>query len=159
MEETLCVIAVLNVKSVMNRVETESDLPCPITTILDLISAKWTVQMLRELALGPVRTRQFLKLIPGLSMKSLQERLKALQAAGMITRKEFDEKLPRVEHTITERGRRLFTIMTALKELAAETVPSSCKCPLEGFCEAELDCHLRPKAPQRNRIALLAEES
>jgi DNA-binding HxlR family transcriptional regulator len=81
---------------------------CPISKVLELISAKWTVEILREVALKPVRTREFLRVIPGLSMKSLQERLKALLAAGMIERIVFQEKLPRVEHTITPRGQRLF---------------------------------------------------
>jgi len=76
-------------------------------------------------------------------MKSLQERLKALQASGMITRKEFDEKVPRVEHTITERGRRLFSIMCDLKELSAEIVPVSCKCSMEGIAEDEMFCQQR----------------
>ncbi len=116
---------------------------CPISMILDLISAKWTVQILRELALGPVRTRKFLKVIPGLSMKSLQERLKALQATGMIIRIEYDEKLPRVEHTITSRGQRLYSVLSELKNIASEIVDSSCKCSLEGFCETEIQCPSR----------------
>ncbi|MBX3073332.1 helix-turn-helix transcriptional regulator [Candidatus Obscuribacterales bacterium] len=124
----------------------DSDLACPITSVLNLISAKWTVQILRELAIGPVRTRRFLKVIPGLSMKSLQERLKALQASGMITRQEFDERIPRVEHTITERGRRLFSVLTILKDIEAELTPLTCKCSLEGNSEAEMDCPMR-RAP------------
>lgn len=122
------------------EIQSDSNLSCPIVSILSLISAKWTVYILRELALDSVRTRQFLRLIPGLSMKSLQERLKALEAAGMITRTVFDEKIPRVKHTITDRGRRLFAIMCELKELAVEIEPANCKCSLEGVCETEMHC-------------------
>lgn len=136
----------------MTRAAAESDSVCPITTVLDLISAKWTVQIFRELALGPVRTRRFLKVIPGLSMKSLQERLKALQTFGMITRNEFDEKLPRVEYMITERGQRLFAVMKELKEIAGEIVDTDCKCSLQGLCEAEMDCPSR-RVPLTNGLA------
>ena len=73
-------------------------------------------------------------------MKSLQERLKALEAAGMITRTVYDEKIPRVSHTITDRGRRLFAIMSELKNLAEEIEPANCKCSLEGVCETEMHC-------------------
>jgi DNA-binding HxlR family transcriptional regulator len=129
--------------------------PCPITNALDLISAKWTVEILRELALKPVRTREFLKVIPGLSMKSLQERLKALLAAGMITRIVFQEKLPRVEHTITPLGRRLFGLMSELKEIAAEIGVASveCQCPLEGFGKEQMNCPKRrePLSPRQIR--------
>ncbi len=140
----------------MHREQDDNHLICPITSVLDLISAKWTVQILRELSLGPVRTRQFLRLIPGLSMKSLQERLKALLASGMITRVAFDEKLSRVEHRITERGRRLFAVMSELKEIAAEIIPVSCKCPMEGICQAEMNCPQRREVtPRRDRISVI----
>ncbi|MBK7841032.1 MAG: helix-turn-helix transcriptional regulator [Candidatus Obscuribacter sp.] len=137
----------------MQNLTTDTDQSCPIVPLLDLMSAKWTVQILRELALGPVRTRRFLRVIPGLSMKTLQERIKALQSAGMISRKVYDEKLPHVEHTITERGRRLFVIMSEIKEMAAETSAVSCKCPLQGCSEADTDCpERRVPPPLRTRL-------
>ncbi len=104
---------------------------CPIVTMLDLISAKWTVEILRELSIQPTRTRQFLSRIPGLSMKCLVERLKKLEVSGMLVRIEFEEKVLHVEYAITERGRKLFGVMTSLKELAAESVEVHCKCPME----------------------------
>lgn len=116
---------------------------CPIDSVLDLLSAKWTVQILRELSLGPVRTRRFLKFIPGLSMKSLQERLKALIETGMVTREEFDEKVQRVEYSITTRGRRLFAIMSELKLIAAEIGEVTCKCPMEASLSCQIQCHQR----------------
>lgn len=104
---------------------------CPIISVLDLISAKWTVEILRELAIQPTRTRQFLARIPGLSMKCLVERLKELERYGMLVRIEFDEKVLHVEYAITDRGRKLYSIMTALKELASEFMEVTCKCPME----------------------------
>ncbi len=113
---------------------------CPIDSMLGLISAKWTVQILQELSLGSVRTRRFLKLIPGLSMKSLLERLKALHEAGMINRTQFAEKIPHVEYSITERGRRLLDVMSELKRIAAEMAQFDCKCPMETSCRSEIRC-------------------
>ncbi len=104
---------------------------CPIIVVRDLISAKWTVEILRELAIQPTRTRQFLARIPGLSMKCLVERLKELERYGMLVRIEFDEKVLHVEYAITERGRKLFAILNAMKELASEFMEVSCKCPME----------------------------
>ena len=133
---------------------------CPITKALDLISAKWTVEILRELALKPIRTREFLKAIPGLSMKSLQERLKALLAAGMIKRIVFEEKLPRVEHTITPRGERLFRLMSELKEIAAEieATDRECKCPLEGFSKEEMDCPKRRELTSQRQLRNISSD-
>jgi DNA-binding HxlR family transcriptional regulator len=104
---------------------------CPIARILKLVGAKWTAEILRETAVRPTRTRQFLAHIPGLTMKCLQERLKALESAGMIARIKYDEKVPRVEHHLTERGRRLLKIFVELKELAEETMDVNCVCPMD----------------------------
>jgi DNA-binding HxlR family transcriptional regulator len=120
--------------------------------LLDLVSAKWTVQILRELALGPVRTKYFLRVIPGMTMKTLQERLKALLAEGMITRQVFNERLLRVEYSITERGRRLFNVMNELKAIASESAAAQstachCKCSLEGYGAGDMDCPCRTPSP------------
>ena len=106
---------------------------CPIYNIMRLISAKWTVEIMRELSIQPTRTRQFLSRIPGLSMKCLQERLKELDAAGMLRRVKFDEKVPKVEHHITPRGEKLLAILLQVKQLAEESAPSDCQCPIEYY--------------------------
>jgi DNA-binding HxlR family transcriptional regulator len=84
-------------------------------------------------------------------MKSLQERLKALLAAGMITRTVYEQKLPKVEHSITPRGQRLFLVMSELKAIACEmsAAEQQCQCPLEGFNKDEMDCPKRRQLTPR----------
>lgn len=122
---------------------------CPIATVLDVISAKWTVEILREVSITPTRTRKFLRAIPGLSMKSLQNRLKELEKYGFIERKDFDELPKRVEHSITERGRRVLCILTDIKRLSDEIFTFDCLCPVEhidhaGECR-DFQCPNRPQ--------------
>lgn len=114
---------------------------CPISTMLKVISPKWTVEILRELSIKPTRTRQFLNHIPGLTMKCLQERLKCLESAGLIRRVEYKSKVPRVEHQLTERGSRVLTILMALKELGSANV--ECICPMENNCNSGFVCPTR----------------
>lgn len=104
---------------------------CPVTKLMDIIAAKWTVEILRETAIGPVRTRKFLRVIPGLSMKSLQSRLKELEKHGLIERCEYDVLPRRVEHLITVRGKRVFEIYMQIKRLSEEMFNISCICPME----------------------------
>lgn len=117
--------------------ETAEAFDCPISSLLDLISAKWTVQILREVAIQTTRTRRFLVHIPGLSMKSLRQRLQVLEDAGMVLRIQYDQRPLRVEYSITERGRKLFGVMEALKELAEEWMPADCQCPMESGCDVK----------------------
>lgn len=105
--------------------------PCPITQVLEIIAAKWTVEILREVAVTPTRTRKFLRVIPGLSMKSLQVRLKELEKYGLIERKEYDVLPRHVDHLITERGEKVLNIYMQIKSLADEMFHSSCVCPMD----------------------------
>jgi DNA-binding HxlR family transcriptional regulator len=116
---------------------------CPITKVLTVMSAKWTVEILRELSLGPVRTTYFRKAIPGLSMKSLQERLRDLEKHGMLVRTRYEGTPARVEHTITPLGMRMAEIMVAIKMIACQIEKVTCICPLESTCAGRPDCPKR----------------
>jgi DNA-binding HxlR family transcriptional regulator len=76
-------------------------------------------------------------------MKSLQDRLKALESAGMITITRSATTTPRTELEITDRGRKLLTILLDLKALSVEEGGAECRCPFEGG-EAS-DCPHRKK--------------
>lgn len=131
-----------------NDEQTILDVQCPITRLLEIMSAKWTIEILREVAIGPTRTRKFLRTIPGLSMKSLQCRLKDLETNGLIKRIDYGELPRRVDHVITDRGRQVLSILFQIKELADETFSIGCSCPFEkreqiGNCH-DFECPRRP---------------
>lgn len=123
-----------------------SRLPCPITYVIELINAKWTVELLREMALGPVRTRRFLARIPGLSMKSLRQRLQGMEDAGLITRTQYEGRPLRVEYSVTQRGKQLFNIFRAMETLGKEWLGGTCVCSFE-TCGSDgsqsIDCPYR----------------
>jgi DNA-binding HxlR family transcriptional regulator len=129
--------------------------PCPITYIIELINAKWTVELLREMAIGPVRTRRFLARIPAISMKSLRQRLQGMEEAGLITRTQYEGRPLRVEYSITERGRELFGIFTSMKELGSLWLSSDCTCSFENCasgCGLAINCpHRREDTRGRGR--------
>lgn len=127
---------------------TSAKIECPISKVLEIISAKWAVEILREISIAPTRTRKFLRLIPGLSMKSLQFRLKELEKYGLLQRVEYDLMPRHVEHLITERGKKAIVIYLSMKELAEEMFPVTCNCPMGqgdqlGHCRESV-CPLRP---------------
>jgi DNA-binding HxlR family transcriptional regulator len=126
-------------------ISAENNAACPITDLLDVLSAKWVVGILRELAIKPTRTTAFLTHIPGLSMKVLRERLMMLEVKGFVTRTETDGRPVKVEYAITQRGRRLFYLLMEIKLLSDEWSGTGCHCSFENACgsEASLDCHRR----------------
>lgn len=126
-------------------ISNQNEFECPITKVLTILSAKWTVEILRELSFGPVRTTYFRKAIPGLSMKSLQERIRDLEKHGMLVRTRYEEQPMRVEHTITPLGQRMSEVMVTLKEIAGQIELVTCVCPLETSCAGNFECPKRAK--------------
>ncbi len=136
---------------------------CPINTLMDVISAKWTVEIIRELALQPTRTRKFLLHIPGLSMKTLCRRLQILESAQLINRHEYPGKSLKVEYSLTDHGRQLCSIFEQVKELESTIAGReslSCHCSIEKSCmanPASFNCaHRREKKTRESQLHLEA---
>ena len=88
-----------------------------IERVLDLLSPRWTTAVLVELSQGRKRTTGLLKALPGLSAKTLSERLRRLQDAGLISRQVFAEVPPRVEYELKTAGVHVIRALDILKEL------------------------------------------
>lgn len=84
---------------------------------LSSLSPRWTSAVLIELAGGTRRTTHLMRALPGLSAKTLTERLRKLQKLGLITRKTFKEVPPRVEYTLTEAGEEVVTLLAKIKQV------------------------------------------
>lgn len=115
-----------------SNVQELGDFTCPIMFLLDILSPKWTIEILRELFTQPTRTRSFLTRIPGLSMKSLRERLKHLEALSIVTRTVYEDySPPRVEYSLTAKGRELYIVLMSLKQLGQSWLKAECNCPFD----------------------------
>ncbi len=93
-------------------------LPRPKTA--DIISGKWTLLILRDLSKGINRFSGLERSLIGISPKTLSERLKGLEKAGVVTRKSFAEVPPRVEYTLTRMGWDLIPLIDHLREYGAK---------------------------------------
>ncbi len=112
--------------------------PCPIQFIVNLIGSKWAILILRELFAGHRRTHDFLEALPGISTKTLTQRLRELEHHGLIFRKVYPEIPPHVEYSLTEKGRELKPVMQALYDLGSHWLQrEDCVCSLHG----DLDIH------------------
>jgi DNA-binding HxlR family transcriptional regulator len=89
----------------------------PIEFVLELLANKWSVSIVRELCQGARRTHQLLEALPGISSKTLTARLRELEMHGLVNRKVYAEIPPRVEYSLTEKGRELQGAIAVLKQL------------------------------------------
>jgi DNA-binding HxlR family transcriptional regulator len=63
-----------------------SEIKCPIQFVLDLLDNKWSILVLRELFGGTRRTHELLAALPGISTKTLTQRLRELETQGLVER-------------------------------------------------------------------------
>jgi DNA-binding HxlR family transcriptional regulator len=89
---------------------------CPVEKTVRLIGSKWTILIIRDLLQGTKRFGELRKSLTGISPKTLSERLKTLENEGIITRKIYPEVPPRVEYSLTKKGKGLGSIIMSMKE-------------------------------------------
>ena len=99
----------------INPTETSSQSDCPIAKVIALFGDAWSILIIRDLLSGPKRFGSLLSSLDGISSRTLTQRLKNLEQEQLICRQEFHEKPPRVEYTLTEKGKELHGIITAMK--------------------------------------------
>lgn len=88
---------------------------CPIRNVISRFSGKWSMLILCVLAENAVtRFNEIGKAIPDISPKVLTETLKSLEADGLISRMVFAEIPPRVEYSLTDKGRSLMPHLEGL---------------------------------------------
>jgi DNA-binding HxlR family transcriptional regulator len=88
-----------------------------------LLSKRWTGLILRALLSGSYRFSAICAYVPGLSDRLLSERLKELEAEGIIERRVYAETPVRIEYVLTSKGRELQGIVEAVQAWADAWVP------------------------------------
>ncbi len=87
---------------------------------VELIGKRWTGAVLAVLLDGPLHFSEIRRLVPDISDRLLSERLKELEAEGMVERRVIDGSPVRTEYSLTEKGKALEPAVRALKEWGRE---------------------------------------
>jgi DNA-binding HxlR family transcriptional regulator len=82
---------------------------------VELIGKRWTGAIVFVLMDGPLRFSEVKVLVPDLSDRLLSERMKELEAEGIVERHVIDEMPVRVEYSLTAKGRALEPAVRSLK--------------------------------------------
>lgn len=109
----------------MNRSEIRDALypNCPIRNVLSRVGDKWSMLVLFTLESNDTqRFKELQRNIPDISQKMLTATLKMLEADGLIRREVFPEVPPRVEYSLTKKGRSLLPLIDNLLSWASENM-------------------------------------
>ena len=90
---------------------------CSVEAALAVIGGKWKGTILYRLHRdGVLRFNEIRRILPDVSQRTLTAQLRALEADGIILRTVYPEVPPRVEYRLTDYGKTLAPVLTALKE-------------------------------------------
>lgn len=96
---------------------------CPIRNILSRIGDKWSMLVLYTLETDEAkRFKELQRNIPDISQKMLTATLKMLEADGLVKREAFAEVPPRVEYSLSDKGKTLLPHINALLSWATDNM-------------------------------------
>jgi DNA-binding HxlR family transcriptional regulator len=87
---------------------------CPVAMASELLCTRWTMVLLRELIAGSTRFNDLRRGVPKMSPTLLSQRLKELEAAGVIKRRALKSEKGVFEYRMTEAGKDLGPIVEAM---------------------------------------------
>jgi len=96
---------------------------CGLAAGLDAVGDRWTLLIVRELLiLGPARYTDLLRGLPGIPTNLLANRLREMEAAGLVERQEPAPPVATPLVSLTERGRALLPVIEAVAAWGAPTL-------------------------------------
>jgi DNA-binding HxlR family transcriptional regulator len=103
-----------------------SDPSCPVCRTADIVCGKWTLLLVRDLAEGCSRFCELERSLNGISPRTLSLRLRALEEEGIVDRQTYAEVPPRVEYTLTAKGRALIPIIEGMRDYGESWLGAEC---------------------------------
>jgi DNA-binding HxlR family transcriptional regulator len=93
----------------------EKNQTCPVCETAEIISGKWTLLVIRDLAEGCCRFCELERSLEGISPRTLSLRLRCLESEGIIERHTYPEVPPRVEYRLTPKGEALVPLIENMR--------------------------------------------
>lgn len=95
---------------------------CPVARGLSVIGDRWTMLILRDCFLGIRRFEQMQHRL-GITRHVLADRLRKLEADGVLRREPYQERPVRYEYRLTDEGKSLYPVLVTLIDWANNHVP------------------------------------
>ena len=99
------------------------EMSCGLSYAVELLKGRWKVNIIWNLIQGVNRYGLLKKSIPGISEKMLTQRLRDLEAEGLILRKDFKTIPPHVEYYLSDSGKELVPVLRRLCEWGTKVRP------------------------------------
>ena len=89
-------------------------MPEEVRRAADLLERRWAISVIWASLEGAARFNEFRQAVEGVPPRTLTERLRELEQAGVLERRVVPASPPYAEYRLTERGRRLAPVVQAV---------------------------------------------
>lgn len=89
---------------------------CPVRKAMEIVGGKWKLFIIQQIGKKTLRYGDIKRAIPDITEKMLIQELKSLVEAGVVHKKSFGEIPPRVEYTLTEKGKKALPLLKQIKK-------------------------------------------
>ncbi len=96
------------------------DAPPVAAMVESIIGCKWSMQVLSQVRAGVHRPGELERACPGISTKVLNERLHKLNRFGILDRRVYPERPPRVEYHFTRLGEQFLGIIDEVNRVQSQ---------------------------------------
>ncbi|WP_285587351.1 helix-turn-helix domain-containing protein [Herbidospora sp. NBRC 101105] len=108
---------------------------CSIADALEIVGERWSLLVVRELGFGVHRFKD-IRVNTGAPRETLALRLRTLEEAGLIERRQYCDRPPRDEYLLTAAGRDLFPVLAALREWGERHATPACQADAQADVQA-----------------------
>ena len=98
---------------------------CPIANTLDLVGDRWTMVILRDMVNGKTKYGEFLDSPEHITTNILAERLRRMEAAGLIEKRAYQTRPTRHEYLTTRMGDDFLPVLQAICRWANRHIPET----------------------------------
>src|SRR5215207_7864115 len=99
------------------------DRECPVCRTAEVISGKWTLLIIRDLADSSLRFCELERSLEGISPRTLSLRLRGLEEQEIVERCTYPGVPPRVEYVLTDKGRALVPLIEDMRSYGRRWLP------------------------------------
>lgn len=106
---------------------------CPVEAALDLIGGKWKTMAIALLMTEPLRFNELQRRLKGVTHRVLSLQLTDLEQTGLVSRRVIPDNPPKVEYSLTERGRALKPLIAELESWGRQYAQTICRSDATGL--------------------------
>ena len=111
------------------KAQSAEGLLCPIRYMIKMFGGKWKLPIVCMLSgETPLRYSMIKRKLGDITNMMLAQSLKELEADGIVHREQYNEVPPRVEYTLTEKGKSILPALTQMVKWSAENMQSESAC-------------------------------